>query len=75
MMSKETKCGRCGKFGKVTWANYVPYCSKCLEEKSKGAISAEEALFPEEFTRKEINKIKRRLDKIEEELEKLKKKR
>ena len=47
-------CGRCNKYGKVTWANYVPYCAKCLEEKSKGAISFEEAFYPEEITKKEI---------------------
>ena len=74
MMPKEGKCCRCGKQGKIYWANYAPYCSKCLEEKSKGAISAEEALFPEEFTRKETNKIKRRLDKLEGEIKELKRK-
>ncbi|MBS3093802.1 hypothetical protein J4456_04460 [Candidatus Pacearchaeota archaeon] len=72
-MPKKTKCGRCGKFGEVTWANYIPYCKECLAEKSKGAIPFEEALYPEETTKKEINDLKKRILKLENEVKKLKK--
>jgi len=65
MMPRKGNCGKCGKYGKITWANYVPYCPACLAEKSKNAIPFEEALFPEEFLKEEIKKIKKRLDKLE----------
>lgn len=71
MMPKETKCGRCEKQGKVTWANYVPYCDKCLAEKSKNAIPFEDAIFPELKKESAMDKINRRLDILEKEIEKL----
>jgi len=69
MMQKETECCRCKKFGKVTWANYNPYCSKCLAEKSNGAIPFEDAVFPELKTERTTDKINKRLDKLEKETE------
>lgn len=33
-MEKKTNCCRCGKYGPVTWANYSPYCDKCIAEKT-----------------------------------------
>jgi len=73
-MSQKTKCGKCGKFGKITWANYIPYCDECLKEKSKRAIPFEEAMFDESDAYRSIQEINERLDKLEEDVKKIKEK-
>lgn len=73
-MARKMTCCRCKETKNLKWANYMPYCPKCLHEKSKGAESFEEAVFPEEITKRDINSIKKRLDRLEKEVKKLSKK-
>lgn len=74
MMPTKGKCCRCKKEGKVYWANYAPYCSECLAEKSKGAIPFEKAMFDDEDAYDSIQEINKRLNNLEKEVKKLKQK-